>query len=112
MPDLPPDVGVLGEQLRELRWVSGLLVAGSLATDDYVAGVSDLDLVALVDGPADPARVQTLAALHRRLDSLAAKGLNLGCAYVTTADLVDRTVRHPTWTHGGPGCGSTRCLPT
>jgi len=97
---MPGGIDLLGEQLGELGWISGLLVAGSLATGDYVPGVSDLDLVALVHGPVDATRVATLAALHRRLDESAARGLDLGCAYVSAAELPDLQALHPTWTHG------------
>jgi Nucleotidyltransferase domain len=89
-----------GRQLEALGWVTDLLVAGSLATGDYIPGVSDLDLVALVDGPIDGSRQSTLAALHRRLDAGVASGLNLGCVYVDAARVGDVRVPHPTWTHG------------
>jgi predicted nucleotidyltransferase len=62
--------------------VSDLLVAGSLATGDYVPGVSDLDLVALTAGPVGPEGQQILTGVHRDLDRGAAEGLDLGCAYV------------------------------
>jgi hypothetical protein len=75
-------------------------VAGSLALGDYTAGVSDLDLVALVDGPVEPDRQATLTGLHRRLDEGVGAGANLGCAYVDTATISDIDRRHPTWTHG------------
>ncbi|MEU3455985.1 nucleotidyltransferase domain-containing protein [Micromonospora sp. NPDC006766] len=96
----PPVVEEFGRELVALGWVDGLLVAGSLATGDYLPGVSDLDLVALVDGPVDAARQATLAALHRRLDAGTGAGLNLGCVYVDTTAIDAVQVRHPTWTHG------------
>lgn len=96
----PPAVRQLAERLAVLGWVTDLLVAGSLATGDYVPGVSDLDLVALTDGPVGPARQQTLADLHRELDQGAANGLDLGCVYVDEATLADLGALHPTWTHG------------
>lgn len=77
-----------------------LLVAGSLATGDYLPGVSDLDLVAVVDGPVDGSRVDALVALHRELDDGGAAGLDLGCVYAAEDDLLDPDARHPTWTHG------------
>ena len=43
MRAVPPAVTALSALLAELGWVSDLLVAGSLATSDYVPGVSDLD---------------------------------------------------------------------
>jgi hypothetical protein len=62
---MPPVVRQLGERLDDIGWVTDLLVAGSLATGDYVPGVSDLDLVALTEGPVDSSRQETLASLHR-----------------------------------------------
>jgi hypothetical protein len=98
--DLPPVVGHFAGRLDGLGWVSDLLVAGSLATGDYVPGVSDLDLVALTDGPAGPARQEILASLHRELDRGAARGLDLGCVYADAGRLADLGARHPMWTHG------------
>lgn len=100
MTDLPPAVEELGKQLEQLGWVRDLLVAGSLATGDYVPGVSDLDLVAVVDEPVDSTRLAALTALHRRLDEGPAVGLDLGCVYVDGGQLLDVQALHPTWTHG------------
>ena len=97
---MPPAVRDLAERLDDLGWVTDLLVAGSLATGDYVPGVSDLDLVALTGGPVGPARQEDLARLHRELDLGAAQGLNLGCQYVDAGRLADPGALHPTWTHG------------
>ena len=80
--------------------MTDLLVAGSLATGDYVPGVSDLDLVALTGGPVGPARQEILTSLHRELDQGVAQGLDLGCVYVDSDRLTDLGVLHPTWTHG------------
>lgn len=90
----------LGRELTQLGWVSDLLVAGSLATGDHVPYVSDLDLVALVDGPVDAGRRAVLSAVHRRIDSGSGAGCKLGCAYVETTTVADLEKRHPTWTHG------------
>lgn len=97
---VPGAVTALATRLGELDWVHDLLVAGSLATGDYVAGVSDLDLVAVVEGPLDGASTARLVDLHRELDSGAAAGTDLGCAYVDEGRLLDPDARHPTWTHG------------
>ncbi|WP_262479938.1 nucleotidyltransferase domain-containing protein [Actinoplanes lobatus] len=88
-----------GRLLAGLDWLIGLYVAGSLATGDYRPGVSDLDLVAVVDGPVTDAREAALTALHRQVDS-AFDGTNLGCVYVDVERLTAVDVRHPTWTHG------------
>jgi hypothetical protein len=79
--------------------VADLLVAGSLATGDYVPGVSDLDLVALTEGPVGRARQEVLTGLHRELDHGVAMGLDLGCVYVDAGRLADAAALHPTWTH-------------
>jgi len=97
---MPPAVNHLAGRLGGLGWVTELLVAGSLATGDYVPGVSDLDLVALVDGPVGPERQEILAGLHRELDDGEAKELDLGCVYVDAGRLTDLAALHPTWTHG------------
>ena len=97
---VPPVVEEFASGLKELGWVSDLLVGGSLATGDYTPGVSDLDLVAIVDGPVDPVRQQALAELHRHLDQTVGAGCKLGCVYVDAAAVLDVSMRHPTWTHG------------
>jgi Nucleotidyltransferase domain len=97
---LLPAVMEFRRQLEALGWVSDLLVAGSLATGDYIPGVSDLDLVAFVDGPVDRCRELAIVDLHRRLEMGAAAHMDLGCVYVDAAQAVDVHTRHPTWTHG------------
>jgi Nucleotidyltransferase domain len=98
--DLPPAVTQLADRLADAGWVLDLFVAGSLAMGDYVPGVSDIDLVALVDGPSDEPRLATLTELHQNLDRGAAAGLDLGCVYVNAGQLSDRDALHATWTHG------------
>ncbi|MEV8510004.1 hypothetical protein AB0368_34975 [Actinoplanes sp. NPDC051475] len=100
MPTVPAAVRELGDRLAALGWAPDLLVAGSLATGDYRPGVSDLDLVALVDGPVGPDRRATLCTLHRDLDEGVGAGLKLGCVYVDATARTDIGLRHPTWTHG------------
>lgn len=100
MTHVPQAVTHLACRLAELGWVSDLFVAGSLATGDYVPGVSDLDLVALTDGPIDEPRQTILTELHRDLDRGVAAGFDLGCVYVDVRGLPDGDALHPTWTHG------------
>lgn len=97
---VPPAVGELGRRLRGLGWVTDLWVGGSLATGDYVPGVSDLDLVALVDAPVTDDRRRTLAVVHTELDAGLALSQDLGCVYVDEGVLGDPSAEHPTWTHG------------
>jgi hypothetical protein len=96
----PAVVEEFGAELQALGWVSDLMVAGSLATGDYLPRISDLDLVALVDGPVGAGRQAELSAVHRRLDSGTGAGYDLGCVYVDTATLTEAGTPHPTWTHG------------
>ena len=100
MTDVPPAVTELADRLSEVGWVLDLFVAGSLAMGDYVPGVSDIDLVALVDGPIDEPRLAGLTELHEDLDRKAAASLDLGCVYVDAGELSDPDALHPTWTHG------------
>ncbi|WP_430791817.1 hypothetical protein [Actinoplanes sp. G11-F43] len=86
-----------GEELASLGWVTDLLIAGSLASGDHIGGVSDLDLIAVTDGPVDAARQATLVALHQRWDE---RVRDLGCAYLDAAHLAAVDRPHPTWTHG------------
>jgi hypothetical protein len=97
---LPTAVDALAVRLGELGWVPDLLVGGSLATGDYRPGVSDLDLVAVVDGPIDAGRREQLVALHRELDRGPAHGADLGCVYLAEHELPEPATAHPTWTHG------------
>ncbi len=96
----PPCVTGLVRLLSRLGWVTDLWVGGSLATGDYISGVSDLDLVAIVDGHADADRTAKLASVHRQLDQGIGSGRNLGCVYVDGARLGDVAATHPMWTHG------------
>lgn len=78
-------VEALAERLRALDWSRDLWVAGSLATGDHVPGVSDLDLVAVVDGEITSERRHEVEGLHRALDAGPAAGTDLGCQYVEAA---------------------------
>src|SRR3954453_466676 len=98
--DLPRAVKALSDRLAELGWVRDLLVGGSLATGDYRPGVSDLDLVAVVDDPIDSVREARLVGIHRDPDRGPAACDDLGCVYVAASLLTDPSARHPTWTHG------------
>src|ERR1700722_4662883 len=104
---MPPAVRHFAGRLDDLGWGTDLLVAGSLATGDYVPGVSDLDLVALTGGPVGPARQEILAGLHRGLDQGAAQGLDLGCVYVDAGRLADLGAPPP---RGPPGSLAQRSL--
>ena len=97
VPPSHPAVAALADRLATLTGVSGLYVAGSLATGDHVPGVSDLDLVALTDGPPD---TDLISSIHSELDAGVAAGADLGCTYVAADRLGEPEAPHPTWTHG------------
>ncbi|BEL04200.1 nucleotidyltransferase domain-containing protein [Actinoplanes sichuanensis] len=96
----PPVLQQFGTELDGLGWVSDLLVAGSVATGDYIPGVSDLDLVAVTIGPVDRDRRAALSSLHQRVDRSIGVGLKLGCAYIDCDQRENVQTPHPTWTHG------------
>lgn len=90
----------LGRRLEALGLVDALWVGGSLATGDYVPGVSDLDLVAVTSRRLEGDRLEQVAQLHEDLDAGVAAGMDLGCQYAERRRLLDIAIEHPTWTHG------------
>jgi hypothetical protein len=90
----------LASHLTGLGIADALWVGGSLATGDYVAGVSDLDLVAVVSQRLSAEMLTQVAEVHEELDAGIAQGMDLGCQYADATRLLDPAVQHPTWTHG------------
>lgn len=84
----------------ELRDLAPLAVwaHGSLGGDDYQEGRSDLDLIAVLEGPVTAGTVWRVARLHARLrgEPLVAK---LHCSYLTPGTAADAERRHLTWAH-------------
>jgi hypothetical protein len=77
--------------------VQGLYVGGSVASADYRPGVSDVDAVALVERPPDPARRRHLTETHQRLSREVTGAADLHCAYVSRRHVGDAAYRHWTW---------------
>lgn len=77
---------------------SAVWAHGSLAGGDYQEGRSDLDLIAVLEGPLTLRTLWRLAVLHARLraEPLAA---GLHCSYLTPDTAADPGRRHPTWAH-------------
>ncbi|MEV6122337.1 nucleotidyltransferase domain-containing protein [Streptomyces sp. NPDC052077] len=73
---------------------------GSLAGGDYQEGRSDLDLIAVLDGPLTPRTAWRLGVLHARLRTAPLAG-RLHCSYPVPGSLDDPARRHATWAHGG-----------
>ncbi|WP_055532410.1 nucleotidyltransferase domain-containing protein [Streptomyces graminilatus] len=92
---------LLDRFLGELRELSPVAVwaHGSLGGGDYQEGRSDLDLIAVLEGPIGPDTVWNVARAHARLrdDPLAPL---LHCSYPTGATAADPERRHLTWAHG------------
>ncbi|MGW6911729.1 nucleotidyltransferase domain-containing protein [Streptomyces sp. NPDC054940] len=95
-----PTAALLDRFLTELAPLAPVAVwaHGSLAGGDYQEGRSDLDLIAVLDGPLTPRTVWRLAKLHARLraEPLAAQ---LHCTYVTPGTVDDPGRSHLTWAH-------------
>lgn len=89
-----------GSRLGALGVADALWVGGSLATGDYVPGVSDLDLVAVTSQPLMGEALAQVAHIHEELDTGIAYGMDLGCQYADAGRLLDVAVEQPTWTHG------------
>lgn len=64
----------LGRRLEKVHTVEARWVAGSLATNDYLRGVSDLDLVAVTSSPHNGDVLTSVVRLHEELDTGLAGG--------------------------------------
>ncbi|MDT0569288.1 nucleotidyltransferase domain-containing protein [Streptomyces sp. DSM 3412] len=91
---------LLGRFLDELRALAPLAVwaHGSLGGGDYRQGRSDLDLIAVLDGPVTARTAWTAGRLHARLRHHPLAAL-LHCTYLTPATAADAERRHLTWAH-------------
>jgi len=79
--------------------LAALWAHGSLALGDYVPGRSDLDLVALIDVPADEGQRQDLQRIHQSLISDEPLAAGLHCAYLVESERDDPNRSHLTWAH-------------
>ncbi|PXX70757.1 nucleotidyltransferase-like protein [Nocardia tenerifensis] len=84
-------------RVRPVAEVVALLVGGSLATGDFQPGVSDFDLVALIERPLTKERRRQVERLHREFIARRSEAAKLHCVYVPVDDLDDVTVPHVTW---------------
>jgi hypothetical protein len=90
-------LAVLDTHRRHLDPLSakGFYLHGSLALGGYHHGISDIDLVVLLDHELTSAERRAVDDAHRRAGPL------LAAVYVL--DPADPERRHPTWTHGWRG---------
>lgn len=87
-------------ELVDHHGVVAVYAHGSLATGDYADDISDLDLVAITDGPVTRPQVRALTRLHRRM-AADRRVAELHCCYAHRSRLTELSRRHPTWTHEG-----------
>ena len=80
--------------VREVAGVTAFYAGGSIGSGDYHPGISDLDLVAVLDRPLTRARRARLKELHATFDVP-----KLHCAYVPRAEAEDVARTHVTWAH-------------
>jgi hypothetical protein len=101
--DLPPGADLLtefGERISAAAGAVALYVGGSLASNDYRPGISDLDLVAVVGEPLDDGQQEKVAAIHRDLIAREPAAAKLHCVYVPARELADVSAPHLTWAFG------------
>ena len=91
---------LLDRFLDELRALAPVAVwaHGSLGGGDYQEGRSDLDLIAVLEGPIGPATAWNVAKLHARLRTHPLAPL-LHCTYLSDATTANPGRRHLTWAH-------------
>jgi hypothetical protein len=75
----------------------GLYAAGSLGTNDFEPERSDLDLVAVLEGPASPDELAALSRLHRELADTYPSAARLHCLYVDAPGIGDQEREWPYW---------------
>jgi len=92
------------EALCPVAGVRAFWVAGSLAAGDYRPGVSDLDLVALVESRLDDEQQRGLTDLHTSLARDDDRAAKLHCDYVPAGDVDDVAAEHLRWAHGELYC--------
>lgn len=92
-----PVVTDFAARVRDLAGLVGLYAGGSLATGDYRPGVSDLDLVVVLEEPPSRRQRRALTRLHRELVRSDATARGLHCAYLPLRGVEDLTARHWTW---------------
>lgn len=101
---LPPSatavVHACAEQVIPVAGVTGFYAGGSLATGDYQPGVSDLDLVAVVEAPLSAAQESGLQDVHRALIASRPEAAKLHCFYVPAPEAADMAMAHVNWAHG------------
>jgi hypothetical protein len=86
-------------RLPDVVPVAGLYAAGSMGTRDFEPARSDIDLVAVLERPAESAELGLLSAMHRDLaqQGPAPIGDRLHCLYAASPDVADESREWPYW---------------
>jgi hypothetical protein len=92
---------LLDRFLTDLRALAPVAVwaHGSLAGGDYQEGRSDLDLLAVLEGPVSLATVRRVVGLHRRLRADEPLARQLHCSYLTPGTMAGAERSYVTWAH-------------
>ncbi|GAA3660277.1 hypothetical protein GCM10023079_55970 [Streptomyces chitinivorans] len=87
-------------EVRSVVPVVAVWAHGSLALGDFRPGRSDLDLIAVVEGPLNAEHKERLTDLHRRLVEEESAADALHCSYMARTALPGAEEAHVTWAHG------------
>jgi hypothetical protein len=87
----------LAATLAPVAAPAGLYAGGSLGSGDFVPGVSDLDLVAVVATSLSGTQRRAVSRAHRRLRRRRPEAAKLHCHYVAADQIGDLAARHPMW---------------
>ncbi|WP_406329045.1 nucleotidyltransferase domain-containing protein [Streptomyces sp. NBC_00203] len=92
---------LLDRFLADLRALAPVAVwaHGSLAGGDYQEGRSDLDLIAVLEGPVSLGAIRKLVRLHRRLRADEPLAGKLHCSYLTPDTMAGAERSYVTWAH-------------
>ncbi|WP_406167451.1 nucleotidyltransferase [Streptomyces sp. NBC_00996] len=92
---------LLDRFLADLRLLApvALWAHGSLAGGDYQEGRSDLDLIAVLEGPISLGTVRKVVRLHRRLRADEPLADKLHCSYPTPDTMAGAERPYLTWAH-------------
>jgi predicted nucleotidyltransferase len=100
-PELPADIALLLDRLREALVARGGLVGvylyGSLVTGDFSPARSDIDVLVMVEREPDKAAIGELSQLHSALASSDDPAGRLHCLYASAQDAADPALLRTYW---------------
>ncbi|MGH3258528.1 MAG: nucleotidyltransferase domain-containing protein [Streptosporangiaceae bacterium] len=100
-PELPADIAVLLEHLRDALLarggVVGVYLYGSLVTGDFSPARSDIDVLVMVEHEPDEATAGKLRELHKALASSDDPAGRLHCLYASAQDAADSARLRTYW---------------